>query len=57
MGLLTSLRRRSLRRRTYNELMTLDDHLLRDIGLTRGDVLELIASNRTAHTAGIRGHE
>lgn len=38
MSLLTTLLRRSEKRRMYADLMQLDDHLLRDIGLTRADL-------------------
>jgi uncharacterized protein YjiS (DUF1127 family) len=46
MGYLSSLFRRSERRKTYADLLQLDDHLLRDIGLSRGDIKHL-ASGRT----------
>ena len=42
MSMIASLLRRSERRRTYANLLQLDDHLLRDIGLTRGDVRQLM---------------
>jgi uncharacterized protein YjiS (DUF1127 family) len=42
MSLLASLLQRSERRRTYADLLKLDDHLLRDIGLTRGDLRQMI---------------
>jgi uncharacterized protein YjiS (DUF1127 family) len=38
MNAFTSLFRRSERRKVYADLLRLDDHLLRDIGLTRTDV-------------------
>ena len=54
MSMLSSLIRRSERRKTYSDLLHLDDHLLRDIGLSRGDVRQLIKgraapSRATAH--------
>lgn len=42
MNMLSSLLRRSERRRTYNHLMQLDDYLLRDIGLSRADVRQMM---------------
>jgi uncharacterized protein YjiS (DUF1127 family) len=41
-NILTSLLRNAGRRKIYADLMQLDDHLLRDIGLTRMDVSDLI---------------
>jgi uncharacterized protein YjiS (DUF1127 family) len=38
MSLLNALRQRSARRRLASDLMQLDDHLLRDIGLSRADL-------------------
>lgn len=52
---LTSLFRRSERKRVLTDLMKFDDHLLRDIGLTRTD-LALMRSGRH-HTSPSRGHE
>lgn len=53
MMMLSNLFRRSERRKTYTELMRLDDHLLRDIGLSRGDVRQMMSRraivSRTAH--------
>ena len=56
MNLFSSLFRRSEKRRAYSNLMQLDDHLLRDIGLTRSDIHRMMGS-RTAHTRGHRSHE
>lgn len=42
MNPITSLLQRNARRRTYADLLTLDDHLLRDIGISRSDVRQLI---------------
>lgn len=47
MNLISSLLQRSSRRRSYTHLLQLDDHLLRDIGLSRGDVRQMI-NGRTA---------
>lgn len=42
MSLLSSLLQRSARRATYASLLSLDDHLLRDIGLSRADVRQMM---------------
>jgi len=55
MSMLSSLFRRSDRRRTYANLLQLDDHLLRDIGLSRGDLHQMMAG-RTAPPRAI-AHE
>ena len=57
MNLFSSLFRRSEKRRTYANLMHLDDHMLRDIGLSRADVQLMMTGGRTAHTRGHRAHE
>ena len=44
MSMISSLFRRSERRRTYADLLQLDDHLLRDIGLSRGDLRQMMTS-------------
>lgn len=54
MGIINSLFRKASRRRIYADLLQLDDHMLRDIGLTRGDVHEIV-SGRGAKAA--RAHE
>jgi uncharacterized protein YjiS (DUF1127 family) len=56
MNPFTSLFRRSKDRRAYADLMQLDDHLLRDMGLTRSDVAQMMRG-RSAHFKGPRGHE
>jgi uncharacterized protein YjiS (DUF1127 family) len=38
MNAISSLFRNAGRRKVYADLLRLDDHLLRDIGLTRSDV-------------------
>lgn len=55
MNLFSSLFRRSEKRRAYSNLMQLDDRMLRDIGLTRSDLHEMMQGSRTAHTR--RGHD
>ncbi|RYE71792.1 MAG: DUF1127 domain-containing protein [Hyphomicrobiales bacterium] len=42
MSMISSLFRRSRRQKVYSDLLQLDDHLLLDIGLTRGDVRQLM---------------
>jgi len=44
MSMLSSLIRRSERRRTYADLLQRDDYLLRDIGLSRGDLHKMMTS-------------
>ena len=38
MNAFSTLFRKTARRKVYADLLRLDDHLLRDIGLTRSDV-------------------
>jgi uncharacterized protein YjiS (DUF1127 family) len=57
MNMFTSLFRRSEKKRTYADLMQMDDRLLRDIGLSRSDLHLMMSGNRTAHTKGHRAHE
>ncbi|WP_082434647.1 DUF1127 domain-containing protein [Devosia sp. A16] len=52
---LTSMFRRAERKRVLTDLMKFDDHLLRDIGLTRGDLAAMRAGRH--HTTPRRGHE
>ena len=42
-NMFSSLFRRSGRRKIYADLLQLDDHLLRDIGLTRTDVHQIMS--------------
>ena len=50
----SSLFRRSGRRKIYADLLRLDDHLLRDIGLTRTDVHQMMSGRGGKVT---RSHE
>ena len=52
MAFLTTLLRRSEKRRMYADLMQLDDHLLRDIGLTRSDLHARMINGVTANIVG-----
>ncbi len=56
MSLLTSLFRRSEKRRAFTDLLALDDRMLRDIGLNRTDLHLMLAGDRTAHPKGARGN-
>ena len=52
MNLFSSLFRRSEKRRTYANLLHLDDHMLRDIGLTRADLRARMVRTATAEVVG-----
>ncbi len=43
MNVFSSLIRRSQRRKVYADLLRLDDHILRDIGLSRHDVHDMMS--------------
>ena len=45
--------RRAEQRKTFADLIALDDHLLRDIGFNRGDLQQLLRRR----AVGIRTHE
>jgi uncharacterized protein YjiS (DUF1127 family) len=47
----SSLFRRSEKRRTYTDLLQLDDRMLRDIGLSRSDI-HLMSAGRTTPRKG-----
>ena len=53
----STLFRRSAQRKTFSDLMKLDDHLLRDIGLTRSDLHTMMSGSRTARPRKVHGHE
>ena len=57
MNIIASLFRRSERRKALTDLTRLDDHLLRDIGITRSDLHQMMHGPRTAHPKGHRTHE
>jgi uncharacterized protein YjiS (DUF1127 family) len=57
MNLFSSLFRRSEKRRAYSNLMQLDDRLLRDIGLSRSDLHEMMQGSRTSRTRRSHDHE
>lgn len=54
MSYISSLFRKAERKRVLSDLMTFDDRLLRDIGLTRTDIA-LMRANRVPSPS--RGHE
>lgn len=53
----SALFRRSAQRKTFSDLLKLDDHLLRDIGISRSDLHEMVSGSRTAHPRKVHGHE
>ena len=55
MSYLSALFRRAERNKALSDLLKLDDHLLKDIGLTRTD-LTLMRQGRH-HVSSSRGHE
>ncbi len=55
MNVFTTLMERAKERRGHYEMLKLDDHLLYDIGMTRADVVALMAGKRTAHNKARRG--
>jgi uncharacterized protein YjiS (DUF1127 family) len=57
MNIFTAVFRRSAKQRTYSDLMQMDERLLRDIGLSRSVLHQMMTGNRTAHTRGHRAHE
>ena len=56
MNIFSSLFRSAAKRRTYSNMLHLDDHLLRDIGLSRSDLHELMRGTRTATRRDNREH-
>ena len=54
MNIFASLARRAAKRRAYTSLMQLDDHLLRDIGLERSDIHQMMTGPRTPHVKAAR---
>ena len=56
MNIISSLLRRSARRRAYSELLRLDDHLLRDVGLTRADLRAAMITGEMTGTGAARFH-
>ena len=50
MNILSAMLRRSAKRRMYINMMQLDDHLLKDIGLTRAELRTAIVDPQAALT-------
>ena len=57
MNLFSSLFRRSEKRRTYPDLLHLDDRMLRDVGLSRSDVHRMMTGPSAARSRGHRTHQ
>ncbi len=57
ISLFSALFRRSEKRRTYTDMLQMDDRMLRDIGISRSDLHRMMAGSRTAHSKGTRSHE
>jgi len=55
MSYLSALFRRAERNKALSDLLKLDDHLLRDIGLTRADLHNMRRGRH--HASPSRGHE
>jgi uncharacterized protein YjiS (DUF1127 family) len=55
MGILSTIFRGSARRRAYDDMMALDDHLLRDIGVARADIAATLRARHRTPVA--RTHE
>lgn len=51
MNIFASIIHRVARRRSYRDLLQLDDHLLRDIGISRSDLSSMMNGSRTAHAS------
>ncbi|MEP7241555.1 MAG: DUF1127 domain-containing protein [Devosia sp.] len=52
MNIFASLVRRTRDRHAYGDLLRLDDHMLRDIGLTRTEILGLMERRAPRRTHG-----
>jgi uncharacterized protein YjiS (DUF1127 family) len=56
MNIISALIRRSQRRRDYTSLLQLDDHLLRDIGINRTDLHQMMHGARSPHAPAAKRH-
>jgi uncharacterized protein YjiS (DUF1127 family) len=56
MNILSSLFRSAAKRQTYADMLHLDDHLLRDIGVSRSDLHQMMRGSRTASRRDNREH-
>ena len=55
-ALLSAFFERSSKRRRYADLLKLDDHLLRDIGLTRADIRAAMINRSVASLTSVHAH-
>jgi uncharacterized protein YjiS (DUF1127 family) len=55
-GFISAMLHRSSKRRMYSELLQLDDHLLRDIGLTRADLRAALVTRSVASLTTVHAH-
>jgi len=53
---ISTLLHRSSRRRMYSQLLELDDHLLRDIGLSRADLRAAMVTRSVASLTTVHAH-
>ena len=53
---ISALLHRSSRRRMYSELLELDDHLLRDIGLSHADLRAAMVTRSVASLTTVHAH-
>ena len=56
MNIFSMMLRTAARRRTYADMLHLDDHLLRDIGVSRSDLHDMMRGSRTAPRRDNREH-
>jgi uncharacterized protein YjiS (DUF1127 family) len=56
MNIFSMMFRSAAKRRTYSDMLHLDDHLLRDIGVTRSDLHDMMRSARAANRRDNREH-
>jgi uncharacterized protein YjiS (DUF1127 family) len=57
MNIISALIRRTQRRRAYTSLLQLDDRLLRDVGINRSDLHQMMYGARTPHARATTRHE
>jgi uncharacterized protein YjiS (DUF1127 family) len=55
-GFFSAMLHRSSKRRMYSELLQLDDHILRDIGLTRADLRAALVNRGVASLTSVHAH-
>lgn len=55
-GFISAILHRSSKRRMYSDLLQLDDHLLRDIGLTRAELRAAMVNRSIASLATVHAH-